>query len=184
MRSEIVSLDGTIAQKPGLEKELSSSKDKLDEMKTRYAKRFKVVPSNDTTAQTYAYLNRIMDASGFVKFDMLYQGPTNSKQYGFNGYNLKGETSYSSLFKFIWYLEHARLLYKIGNLTLAGDEVRDDKTGKTETIIPFTMDLDAYYSSVAGVSSEIKGSDPTFTARRSWIEFPQAPDFLRAAAES
>ncbi len=163
LQTEVASLDKTIDQRPAVEAELKSSQQKLDDMKEKYAKRFKVIPSNDTTALTYAYLNRIMDASGFVKFDMLYQGPRTMKQYGYNTYNLKGETSYSSLFKFIWYLEHAKLLYKIGDLSVSGHEVRDATTGMTQTIVPFTMDLYAYYSSVAGVSSDNKsGVDPTF----------------------
>ncbi len=160
--TEVVTLNRTIDQRPGVEAELKSAEDKLADMKSKYAKRFKVIPSNDTTALTYAYLNRVMNASGFVKFDMLYQGPTTRPQYGYNAYNLKGETSYTSLFKFIWYLEHARLLYKIGDLSLTGHEIYDDSTGLTKTIIPFTMNLQAYYSSVAGVSSEMSGSDPTF----------------------
>jgi Tfp pilus assembly protein PilO len=162
LQTEIVTLNRTIAQRPSVEADLKSSQDKLSEMKNKYNKRFKVIPDNDTTALTYAYLNRIMNSSGFVKFDMLYEGPKAMKQYGYNTYNLKGETSYTSLFKFIWYMEHARLLYKIGDLSLTGHEVRDEQTGMTETIIPFTMELRAYYSSVAGVSSEMSGVDPTF----------------------
>lgn len=162
MRTELTSLDRTIAQKPALAAELKGSEKKLADMKQRYAERFKVIPSNDTTALTYAYLNRIMDASGFVKFDMLYQGPKNEKQYGYNTYSLRGETSYSNLFKFIWYLEHARLLYKVEDLTLTGHEVLDAKTGRAKLIVPFTMELRAYYSSAAGVSSEHTGVDQTF----------------------
>ncbi len=162
LQTEIVTLNRTIDQRPAVAAELKSSQDKLAEMKNRYAKRFKVIPSNDTTALTYAYLDRIMNSSGFVKFDMLYQGPKSMRQYGYNTYNLKGETSYTSLFKFIWYLEHARLLYKVSDLSVTGHEVRDDQTGMTKTIVPFTMELQAYYSSVAGVSSEVTGVDPTF----------------------
>ncbi len=162
LQAEVVKLDKTIAQRPSVVAELKSSKEKLAGMKERYSKRFKVIPSNDTTALTYAYLNRVMRASGFVKFDMIYQGSKKLKQWGYNTYNLKGETSYRSLFKFIWYLEHARLLYKIGDLTLTGHEVKDKETGRTQTIIPFTMDLRAYYSSVAGVSSGKTGTDRTF----------------------
>jgi Tfp pilus assembly protein PilO len=159
--AEGASLDQTISQREAVESELKASEEKLAEMKSKYAKRFKVIPTNDTTALTYAYLNRIMDASGFVKFDMLYQGAKNLSQYGFNGYNLKGETSYENLFKFIWYLEHAKLLYKVENLTLSGHEVRDQTQEKPQLIVPFTMDIDAYYSSVAGLSSESTGQDPT-----------------------
>ncbi len=165
LQVEIVSLDKTIAERPSLESELTESKQKLADMKQSYDKRFKVIPANDTTALTYAYLNRVMGASGFVKFDLLYQGPTAEKEYGYNTYNLKGETSYPTLFRFIWYLEHAKMLYKVEDLTLAGHEIRNDSTGQSELIVPFTMNLRAFYSSVAGVSSDQTGSDPTFGRR-------------------
>ncbi len=159
--AEETTLDNTISERPAVESELKSAQEKLTGMKSKYVKRFKVIPSNDTTALTYAYLNRIMDASGFVKFDMLYQGAKSFDQYGYNVYNLKGETSYDDLFKFIWYLEHAKLLYKVEDLTLSGHEVRDQTLEKPKTIVPFTMELHAYYSSAAGVSSESSGEDPT-----------------------
>jgi len=154
-------LDQTISQRPEVESELKSAQEKLAEMKSKYVKRFKVIPTNDTTALTYAYLNRIMEASGFVKFDILYQGAKSLGQYGYNIYDLKGETGYENLFKFIWYLEHAKLLYKVEDLTLSGHEVRDQTQEKPQLIVPFTMELDAYYSSAAGVSSEASGQDPT-----------------------
>ncbi len=161
LRTEVASLNRTISERPAVEEELKESQQKLDMMKEKFSKRFKVIPSNDTTALTYAYLNRIMDASGFVKFDMLYQGKKNFKQYGYDLYNLKGETSYGNLFRFIWYLEHARLMYKVGDLSLTGLEVRDQTSERPQTVVPFTMELHAYYSSVAGISSQHKGPDPT-----------------------
>lgn len=161
LRAEAVSLEETISQRPAAESEVKNAEEKLAEMKDKYSKRFKVIPGNDTTALTYAYLNRIMDASGFVKFDIIYLGAEPHDKYGYNIYNLKGETSYDNLFRFIWYLEHARLLYKIGDLALTGHEVREETREKPQTIVPFTMELHAYYSSVAGVSSEMSGEDPT-----------------------
>ncbi|HUI30456.1 MAG TPA: hypothetical protein VLX91_09590 [Candidatus Acidoferrales bacterium] len=155
-------LDAVISERPALESELKNSQQKLADMKSKYSKKFKVIPTNDTTALTYAYLNRVMDASGFVKFDMLYQGAKSFDKYGYNDYNLKGETSYENLFKFIWYLEHARLLYKIEDLTLSGHEVREETEEKPTTIVPFTMQLHAYYSSAAGITSESTGPDQTF----------------------
>ncbi len=161
LQKESSALDAVIAQRPSLEVELKASQEKLADMEMTYSHRFKVIPTNDTTALTYAYLNTIMNSSGLVKFNMLYQGPKTFKDYGYNVYNLQGEASYDNLFKFIWYLEHAKLLYKISSLTLTSHEVRDDKTGAVKLVVPFTMDLDAYYSSVAGVSSQSHGEDPT-----------------------
>ena len=161
LEKEVTSLDQTISQRPAIEKELKSAQEKLTEMKEKYSRRFKVIPTNDTTALTYAYLNRIMDASGFVKFDMQYEGSKNVHQYGYNTYNLKGETTYDNLFKFIWYLEHAKLLYKVDELSLTGHEVRDETSERPTTIVPFTMELNAYYANVSGVSSESRGEDPT-----------------------
>lgn len=161
LQKEAEAYDAVIAQRPQLEKELKESQDRLSAMKEKYERRFKVIPTNDTTAKTYAYLNRIMDASGFVKFDMLYQGAKQFKQYGYNTYSLKGETSYDNLFKFIWYLEHARLLYKISDMSLSGHEYREQARERAKIVIPFTMELRAYYSSVAGISSPSTGPDPT-----------------------
>ena len=161
LRTQVASLDKTISERPAVESELKESEQQLVSMKEKYSKRFKVIPSNDTTALTYAYLNRIMDASGFVKFDMLYQGARSFKQYGYNLYNLKGETSYDNLFRFIWYLEHAKLMYKVGDLTLSGLEVRDQTSDRPQTVVPFTMELHAYYSTVAGLSAGQSGEDPT-----------------------
>jgi len=153
--------DAVIAQRPQLERELKVSQDRLAEMKDKYEHRFKIIPVNDTTAETYAYLNRIMDASGFVKFDMLYQGAKQLKQYGYNTYSLRGETSYDNLFRFIWYLEHARLLYKISDMSLSGHEYREQAREHAKIVIPFTLELRAYYSSVSGISSPSVGPDPT-----------------------
>ncbi len=161
LKTEVTGLNRTISERPGVERDLRNTEQKLADIKARYSKRFKVIPSNDTTALTYAYLNRIMDASGFVKFNMLYQGSKNFKQYGYNVYNLKGETDYGSLFRFIWYLEHARLMYKVGELSMSGLEVRDETYERPQTVVPFTMELHAYYSSVAGISSGKTGEDPT-----------------------
>ncbi len=161
LKTDSSSLQAVINQRPALESQLNQSRQKLTDMEKEYSERFKVIPSNDTTALTYAYLNRIMGSSGLIKFDMVYQGPKTFKQYGYNAYNLKGESSYTDLFKFIWYLEHARLLYKISDLTLSSHEVRDETSGAVKTIVPFTLELDAYYSSVAGVSSNSTGEDPT-----------------------
>ncbi|MCL5267970.1 MAG: hypothetical protein M1469_07695 [Bacteroidetes bacterium] len=161
LTTKVSALNRTISERPGVERDLQESEQKLADMKEKYSKRFKVIPSNDTTALTYAYLNRIMDASGFVKFDMLYQGGRNFKQYGYNVYNLKGETSYGNLFRFVWYLEHAKLMYKVGDLTLSGLEVRDQTSDRPQTVVPFTMELHAYYSSVAGISAGQTGQDPT-----------------------
>ncbi|MGC8654593.1 MAG: hypothetical protein ACP5US_11450 [Candidatus Kryptoniota bacterium] len=161
LQKEAGTYDAVIAQRPQLEKELKESKERLADMKDKYEHRFKVIPVNDTTAETYAYLNRIMDASGFVKFDMLYQGAKQLKRYGYNTYNLRGETSYDNLFRFIWYLEHAKLLYKISDLSVSGHEYREQAKERTKIVIPFTMELRAYYSTVAGISSPSMGPDLT-----------------------
>lgn len=161
LKTEVASLERTINERPAVEAQLKESQQRLNKMRETFAHRFKVIPTNDTTALTYAYLNRIMGASGFVKFDMLYQGKKDFKQYGYDTYNLKGETSYGNLFRFIWYLEHARLMYKVGDLSLTGLEVRDKTSERPQTVIPFTMELRAYYSSVTGISSEHTGADPT-----------------------
>ena len=75
-----------------------------------------------------------MDLSGEVKMDMTYVGPKDFENYGYNVYTLKGEAPYQNLYKFIWYSESGRRLFKISNLTLRGYEAKDPDTKNTKIL--------------------------------------------------
>ncbi len=77
----------------------------------------------DITSQSYAYFSHLIDLSGPIKLDMLYTGLQSKGNYGYNMYSLKGEAPFDSFYRFIWYLENDRKLYKIANMTVKGLEV-------------------------------------------------------------
>ena len=86
------------------------------------------------TSQSYAYFSRLIDLSGEVKLDMVYTGSTMLGNYGYNIYNLKGEAPFENLYRFIWYLENDRRLYKIQHDLTRGDwkwRRRTRKRGKS-----------------------------------------------------
>jgi hypothetical protein len=80
--------------------------------------------------------------------DVLYKGPTNLKNFGFNLYNLKGEATFPDLFKFVWYIENGRRLFKISSMNLKGLETKDAQSGLTKILVTYEMEVQAYYSPV------------------------------------
>jgi hypothetical protein len=109
----------------------------------------------DVTSQSYAYFSRLIDLSGYVKLDMIYNGVQNLGNYGYNTYNLKGEAPFENLYRFIWYLENDRKLYKIQTLTLKGIEVAPTEKEEGKVLVTFDMTVQAYFSSVTELSSSL-----------------------------
>jgi hypothetical protein len=120
----------------------------LEESKKRWETRNKDVPAKDITGETYGYFNRTIDVAGEVKLDMTYIGPKDFGRYGYNIYTLKGEGTFDNLYKFIWYTENGRRLFKISNLVLRGYESKQKETGETRVLVLYDMELQAFYSSI------------------------------------
>ena len=143
---EIKTIDMELQNTPDLINQYNTLSQQLILTKQRWETRNKDIPPMDVTGQTYDYLNRTIDKSGEVKLDMLYQGIQNFQNYGFNTYNLKGEATFEDLYKFIWYIENSRLLYKIRTLNLRGLEMKDPITQVTKLLVTYEMILDAFFS--------------------------------------
>jgi hypothetical protein len=148
IEKEIKTIDVELQNTPDLINQYNTLSQQLIMTKQRWETRNKDIPPMDVTGQTYDYLNRTIDKSGELKLDMLYQGMQNLQNYGFNTYNLKGETSFESLYRFIWYIENSRLLYKVRSLSLRGLELKDPKTQETTLLVTYEMVLDAFFSSI------------------------------------
>ena len=133
---------------PDLANQYNVAVAQLEEAKKSWETRSKDVPPRDITGETYGYFNRVIDASGEVKMDMAYVGPKDYGRYGFNIYSLKGEATFDNLYKFIWYTENGRRLFKISNLSLRGYESKIKETGETRILVLFDMEIQAYYSSI------------------------------------
>src|ERR1041385_2987175 len=146
--SEIKQIEVDLQNTPDLANEFNSKSTELDNMKKRWETRNKDVPPKDVTGETYGYLNRTIDVSGEVKMDMTYVGPLDFGQYGYNIYTLKGEAPFNNFYKFIWYAESGRRLFKISNLSLRGYESKSKETQETKILVLFDLELQAYYSSI------------------------------------
>lgn len=145
---EIKRLQDDLQNTPDLANQYNTTAALLEDIKKRWETRNKDVPQKDITGETYGYFNRTIDVSGEVKMDMTYVGPRDFGNYGFNVYTLKGEAPFSNLFKFIWYTENGRRLFKISSLALRGYESKNADTGETKILVLYDMELQAYYSSM------------------------------------
>lgn len=146
--TEIKKIEVDLQNTPDLANQYNVSVAQLEESKKRWETRNKDVPPKDITGETYGYFNSMIDVSGEVKMDMSYVGPQEFGHYGFNVYTLKGEATFDNLFKFIWYTENGRRLFKISNLTLRGYEAKSKESAETKILVLFDMELQAYYSSI------------------------------------
>jgi hypothetical protein len=121
--------------------------------KKRWENRNKDIPPVDVTSQTYAYFSRLIDLSGDLKLDLLYTGVEQRGTYGYNMYNLKGEASFDNFYRFVWYLENGRRLYKVVSMDVKGLEIPSKENEPGRTLVTFQMIVHAYFSSVAELAS-------------------------------
>jgi hypothetical protein len=66
---------------------------------------------------------------------------------------LKGEAPFENFYRFIWYLENGRRLYKIQKLNVKGLEVAPKEDEPGGILVTFEMVVHAYFSSVAELAS-------------------------------
>jgi hypothetical protein len=86
---------------------------------------------------------------------MVYTGTTSQANYGYNTYVLKGEAPFDNLYRFIWYLENDRRLYKIQTIALKGLEVAPTDEEEGKVLVTFDMTVQAIFSSVSELSSSL-----------------------------
>ncbi|MGH1361931.1 MAG: hypothetical protein ACRBF0_00150 [Calditrichia bacterium] len=106
----------------------------------------KVINSEVTPADTYEYLNSLLDYSGFVDFDMRFQGSKDLQSYGYNVYQIKGQGDFDRIYKFISYIERGPQIYRIKKMSLRARNA--DKFVGEEPEIPFNMQVWAYYANL------------------------------------
>jgi len=168
-------LDVQLQNTPDLVNRYNEASLQLNDMEKRWSGRSKDIPTYDATSQTYAYLNRIMDLSGFVKMDMIYTGVQNKTNYGYNIYSLKGEGSFENLYRFLWYIENGRRLYKINSITLKGSAVKEKEDEVATTVVVFEIELYAFFTTLPELASSIGWRDTIATP-------PSGNPFLAAIA--
>ncbi len=153
IEKEIKSIDAQLQNTPNLVAQYNDLSTTLADTKKRWENRNKDIPPIDVTAQTYGYFSRLIDLSGYVKLDMIYQNVEHKGSFGYNVYNLKGEAPFENFYRFIWYLENGRKLYKVHSITVKGLEIAPKADEEGQVLVTFEMVVHAYFSSVAELAS-------------------------------
>ncbi len=155
IETQIKTIDEELQNTPNLVNQFNDLSATLAETKQRWENRNKDIPPVDVTAQTYAYFSRLIDLSGKVKLDMMYTGAQQKGNFGYNTYALKGEAPFESFYKFIWFLENGRKLYKVNNMNVRGLEIVASDEREGEILVTFDANVHAYFSSVAELTSSL-----------------------------
>lgn len=153
IEAETKRLDEELQNTPNLVGQYNQLSTALGEERKRWENRTKDIPPVDVSSQTYAYFSRLIDLSGYVKLDMVYSGSQQKGNYGYNIYSIKGEAPFDNLYRFMWYLENGRKLYKIQSCVLKGVEVPPTDKEEGRLLTTFDMIVHAYFSSVAELAS-------------------------------
>ena len=153
--NKIKQIDTELQNTPNLVNQFNELSALLTDTQKRWEGRNKDIPPEDITSQSYAYFSRLIDLSGYVKLDMLYNGTQQMNNYGYNIYNLKGEAPFDNLYRFIWHLENNRKLYKIESVNFRGVEVAPKEDTEGQVLVTFDMVVHAYFSSVAELASSM-----------------------------
>lgn len=155
LEAEIHAIDEELQNTPNLVNQFNDLSAVLTDTQKRWEGRNKDIPPVDISSQSYAYFSRLIDLSGEVDLDMVFTGSTQLGSYGYNAYALKGEAPFENLYRFIWYLENDRRLYKVQSLSLKGLEVATTAKEPGGVLVTFEMLVHAYFSSVAELSSSL-----------------------------
>ena len=156
LEAEVQKIDEELQNTPNLVNQFNDLSAILSDTQKRWESRNKDIPPADISSQSYAYFSRLIDLSGDVKLNMVYTGTTMLGNYGYNTYGLRGEAVFDNLYRFIWYLENDRRLYKIQSLTLKGVEVAPSIEYELgQVLVTFDMTVHAYFSSVSELSSSL-----------------------------
>ena len=163
---EMQVVDRKINDMAGLLQKVEDLDSQFKEVQRKYDSRSKVIPTSDVSSQTYAYMSRGQDESmtngDFPKFDMAFTGTHQLRDYGYNSYNLtNGTGSFASIYKFVYYLENGRQLYKIRDITLDQKEVIDADTKETRSYLVFSMELDAYFTNIDVLATSLAAKSLT-----------------------
>jgi hypothetical protein len=125
------------------------------DIKRKYDSRSKEIPRSDITSQTYAYMSRGIDEAGYLRFNMRFKGEKKGSGWGYNVYELYGgEAGFREFYRFIYFIENGRRLYKIATLDLKQEEAIDSESKDIKKWMAFSMEIHAYFTDidVLGVS--------------------------------
>ncbi len=149
IQKEIAKIDEELSNTPGLINEYNTLSATVTDTKQRWESRSKEIPPEDVTGQTYEYFSKLIEKSGGLKLNMVFGGAQAKGNYGFNVYSLHGEGKFGNLYKFMWYLENGRKLFKISTVTMKGLEVAaTEKKPEQELLVAFDINVQAFFATI------------------------------------
>ena len=155
-QNTIRALEGQLQELPAILEQVKALTITYFDVRRKYDSRSKEIPETDITSQSYAYMSRGIDQAGDVKFNMEYMGSQELANWGYNSYSLRdGEATFGSLYKFVYYLENGKRLYKVNSLILDQREEINSETQEVRKWVAFTMELHAYYTRIPELSTSL-----------------------------
>jgi hypothetical protein len=149
LKVEIDKIEKELVNLPTLVSEVEMLTIRYQDVRRKYDSRSKIIPGSDLSSETYEYISQGIDEAGFLKFGFEFGPPTDRGDYSFNTYQItEGDADFETLYKFIYYLENGRRLYKINSLTMDLREEINSETRETGRRIVFSMELHSYFSRV------------------------------------
>jgi hypothetical protein len=146
INKETKAINKQLEDLPGLTDDVQRLTIQYQDIKRRYDSRSKEIPQFDISSQTYSYLSQGIDEAGFFTFDMKFIGTQEKTSWGYNDYKLdQGQAQFENLFKFVYFLENGRRLYKIASMRLEQKEGIDPDTKDVTKWISFDMEIHAFF---------------------------------------
>lgn len=167
IEDEIRRIDDELSKTPNLINEYNELTTVVAETKKRWESRSKEIPDEDVTGKTYGYFSDLIEQSGGLKLNMVYMGSQPKGNYGYNIYNLRGEGPYLNFYKFLWYLENGRKLFKVSELTVKSLEVPpNNEKNAGELLVTFDLTVHAFYATIPELArpSSLAPVEPTYVA--------------------
>ena len=156
VQAEIDTIEKELQNLPTLVQEVEKLSADYQDVRRKYDSRSKEIPVTDLSSQTYEYVSQGIDEAGFIKFSFEFTETRNQADFGYNVYTLgEGDADFETLYKFIYYLENSRRLYKINSLVMDLKENVDQETRESAHRISFTMELHSYFSNCESQATAI-----------------------------
>jgi hypothetical protein len=148
LTAEIEAIDQSVVQIPELEKNLAQAREIIREREAVLAGLDKTIETDISIADAFAYLDRIQDRYGALRFTLTYKNEREAKGFGSRSFQLTGEGTYRTVFALVWALERGPKIFVVERLNMRGVE---GQAGDPDVIIPFDMTVRALYADVTGL---------------------------------
>lgn len=96
-----------------------------------------------TPDRTYAYLNDIMNRTGYLPINLRYTRTEMADNFGYQLYQISGESTFDRIYHLVQFLEKGPLHTRIRHFAMRGVESSDRSAA---LVIPFEMEIAVYFS--------------------------------------